>query len=912
MGYDGTLKFDTKVDTGGFGKGISEITGISQSGYEKTTKAFLGVTAGVAAIGTAAVKTASDFDAEMSKVSAISGATGADFDALRDKAREMGSKTKFSASESAEAMEYMAMAGWKTEDMLEGIEGIMNLAAASGEDLGTTSDIVTDALTAFGLSVQDSGHFADILAAASSNANTNVSMLGESFKYVAPVAGSLGMSAEDTSVALGLMANSGIKASQAGTALRSILTRMAKPTKQSQAALDALGISLTDDSGNVKDLSTLMLEMREAFAGCTDAEKAQYAALLAGQEGMSGLLAIVNASDDDFNKLTGAIENCDGSAEDMALTMQDNLQGQLTILKSALEELAISIGDTLVPTIRKIVGVVQGWVDKFNSLDDGTKEMIVKIGLFVAAIGPVLLIVAKVVDTVIKVKKAFTAVKSAITMVSGAFKALGAVMMANPIVLIIAAIAALVVAFIYLWNTSEEFRNFWIGLWEKIKGAVSTAWEAIKGFFTAAWEFIKSIPDRVTEFVTGIWEKVTEFFTNLGTSIVTFFTELPGKVVEFFTDLITTVVEWLANLGQNIATFLTDLPYKIGYALGVVIGTIIQFGIDVVNWVITNVPLIIEKIVTFFAELPGKIWNWLVETVNKIAQWGLDCLAWVAETVPQIIENIVTFFSELPGKIWNWLVDAFKKVVQWGKDTLDNAKQAASDTIDAIVDFFSQLPGKIWDWLTDTIDKVLDFGSDLVDKGKEAAQDFFDGIIDIVSGLPGEMLSIGSDIVSGVWSGIQNAAGWFWDSATGFFSGIVDGVKRTLGIGSPSKVFAKEVGQWIPPGAGEGFKDAMPGLRKTMTDEMTDLVDDLQTTVDAETSKISFDKTGAQEYDRAQAERQSQRNVSVSGRLEGDRPIEVHTNLYLDKRKFAQEITPSINHEMYKIDETENNRGRGN
>lgn len=912
MGYDGTLKFDTKVDTSGFGKGISEITGISQSGYEKTTKAFLGITAGVAAIGTAAVKTASDFDAEMSKVAAISGATGEDFDALREKAREMGSKTKFSASESAEAMEYMAMAGWKTEDMLQGIEGIMNLAAASGENLGTTSDIVTDALTAFGMSAEDSGHFADILAAASSNANTNVSMLGESFKYVAPVAGSLGMSAEDTSVALGLMANSGIKASQAGTALRSILTRMAKPTKQSQAALDALGLSLTDEQGNVKDLATLMGDMREAFSHCTDAEKAQYAALLAGQEGMSGLLAIVNASEEDYNKLTGAIANCDGTAEEMALTMQDNLQGQLTILKSALEELAISIGDTLVPTIRKIVGVIQGWVDKFNSLDDGTKEMIVKIALFVAAIGPVLLIVAKVINAITTIKNAFMAVKTAVTVVIPAFKALGAAMMANPIVLIIAAIAALVAAFIYLWNNCEAFREFWINLWEKIKSAVSTAWEAIKGFFSAAWEFIKSIPEKLAEFFTGLWEKITEFFTNIGTAIVTFFTELPGKVVEFFTNLITTVVEWLASLGQSIADFLTDLPYKIGYALGVVIGNIIQFGIDVVNWVVTNVPLIIESIVNFFAELPGKIWNWLVTTVQNIVQWGADVLAWIVETVPQLIESIVNFFAELPGKIWNWLVETFQKIVQWGADTLESATQAASDTIEAIVNFFSELPGKIWDWLCDTVDKVIDFGKDLVDKGKEAAQDFFDGIIDIVTGLPGEMLSIGSDIVSGVWQGIQNAAGWFWDSVTGFFSGIVDGVKNTLGIGSPSKVFAKEVGQWIPPGAGEGFKDAMPGLRKTMTDEMTNLVDDLQTTVDAETSKISFNKTGAQEYDRAQAERQSQRNVTVSGRLEGDRPIEMHTNLYLDKRKFAEEITPAVNHEMYKIDKTENNRGRGN
>lgn len=290
-----------------------------------------------------AVYTGANFEAQMSKVSAISGATGASFDALNEKAKEMGAKTKFSATEAGEAFEYMAMAGWKTEQMLGGIEGIMNLAAASGEELGTVSDIVTDALTAFGLKAEDAGHFADVLAAASSNANTNVGMMGETFKYAAPVAGVLGFSIEDTAAAIGLMANAGIKGSQAGTALRSMFSRLAKPTKEVQTAMDALGISLTDEQGNVKDLGTIMEDLRAGFADCTDAEAAQYAAMIAGQEAMSGLLAIISASEDDFGKLTSAIKSADGTALDMAETMQNNLTGAITILKSSLESFALAV-----------------------------------------------------------------------------------------------------------------------------------------------------------------------------------------------------------------------------------------------------------------------------------------------------------------------------------------------------------------------------------------------------------------------------------------------------------------------------------------------------------------------------------------------------------------------------------------
>jgi len=341
---DGYLKIDTKLNNDEF-----------QSGLDKLKSAGKKVALAIGtAIGAALFK-GMDFESGMSKVQAISGATGEALDMLTEKAKEMGAKTVFSATESAEAFQYMAMAGWKTEEMLSGIEGVMNLAAASGENLGLVSDIVTDALTAFGLKASDSAHFADVLAAASSNSNTNVAMMGDTFKYVAPIAGALGYTIEDTALAIGLMANAGIKSSQAGTSLRAMLSRLSKPTKEVQTALNALGISLTDASGNIKPLNILMQDLRNAFNKLDKAQKPTYAAMIAGQEAMSGLLAIVNASSTDFDKLTSSISKADGTAEHMAETMTDNLKGQLTILSSAAEGLALSFYDGIDEPLKKAV-----------------------------------------------------------------------------------------------------------------------------------------------------------------------------------------------------------------------------------------------------------------------------------------------------------------------------------------------------------------------------------------------------------------------------------------------------------------------------------------------------------------------------------------------------------------------------
>lgn len=338
------------------------------------------------------IKTYADFEAAMSEVKAISGATSEEFAQLTEKANQMGAVTKFTASESAEAFKYMAQAGWDAKEMMDGIEGLMSLAAASGEDLGTTSDIVTDALTAFGMSAKESGRFADVMAMAANATNTDVAKMGDTFKYVAPVAGALGYSIEDTAVAIGLMANNGIKASQAGTSLRSLLTNLTHPVGQAEDAINDLGISITNADGSVKPLSQTLQELRSKFSALSEAERAQYAAMLAGQEGMSGLLAIVNASDQDFADLTEQINNSSGAAQEMADIMMDNLAGKFELFTGALDSMKMSLGEKFKPYLMealdwltdKVPDVENALLTAMNSFDRFVEQTKSKIDEFTA------------------------------------------------------------------------------------------------------------------------------------------------------------------------------------------------------------------------------------------------------------------------------------------------------------------------------------------------------------------------------------------------------------------------------------------------------------------------------------------------------------------------------------------------
>lgn len=382
MAYDGSIKIDTKVDTGGFSSGIDKLKSIAKTGVTALTTTLAGVSTAIAAGATASVNVGSSFESAMSKVSAISGSTGEELQSLTDKAKEMGASTKFSASESAEALQYMAMAGWDTESMLDGISGIMSLAAADGLDLATTSDIVTDALTAFGLKASDSTHFADVLAKASSSANTNVSMLGESFKYVAPLAGTMRYSVEDVSLALGLMANASVKGSMAGTSLKTALANLSAPTEQMATVMDKYKISLTDSKDEALPLADVLTQLRDKFGGLSETEQTAAASTLFGKEAMSGMLAIINASDSDFKKLTENINNADGAAQSMADTMQDNLQGQITILKSALEGLGIEIYGSMSEPLSEAAVEAQNYVNQLTEAfkSDGLTGMIAEAG----------------------------------------------------------------------------------------------------------------------------------------------------------------------------------------------------------------------------------------------------------------------------------------------------------------------------------------------------------------------------------------------------------------------------------------------------------------------------------------------------------------------------------------------------
>ena len=650
---------------------------------------LLPVTGAVVAAGTASVKTAADFESAMSKVSAVSGATGSDLDALSAKAREMGSKTKFSASEAAEAMNYMAMAGWKTEDMLGGIEGVMNLAAASGEDLATTSDIVTDALTAFGLSASDSGHFADVLAAASSNANTNVSMMGETFKYCAPIAGSLGFSVEDTAEAIGLMANAGIKSTQAGTSLRTIMTNLSGDVKICGSSIGEVTVATTNADGSMRDLSDILADCRTAFAGLTESEKASAAESLVGKNAMSGFLALMNASDADVEKLSGAIDGCNGAAQSMADTMNDNLEGQLTILKSQLQELAISFGEILLPAVKNIVSFLQGFIDVLNSMPDGVKETIVTIALIAAAIGPVLIIVGKVISAVGTIMTIIPKLAGVINAAKGVIAAFNAVCAANPYVLIIAAIIALVAAFIYLWNNCDEFRQFWIDLWNGIKDAAVAVWEFLKEFFSSAWEVIKTTAETV-------WNAIASFFTNLWAGIQNTFTTVVNAISTFLQTAWTTIQTVATTIWTGISTFFSTIWNGIKTVVTTVVTAISTFIQTAWTTIQTTITTILTAIQTVFTTIWNAIKSAVTTVVNGIATTISTVWNNIKNTVTSVMNTLKTAVSNAFSSMWSGIKSTISGIYNTIKGGFDNA-----------VNFIKNLASNAFSWGADIVNGII-------------------------------------------------------------------------------------------------------------------------------------------------------------------------------------------------------------
>ena len=668
---------------------------------------LLPLSTSIAGLGVAAVKTTADFDSEMSKVSAISGATGTDLDKLRGKAREMGAKTKFSASEAAQGMQYMAMAGWKTQDMMDGLEGIMNLAAASGEDLASTSDIVTDALTAFGLSAKDSSHFSDILAAASSNANTNVSMMGETFKYAAPVLGSLGYTAEDAALAIGLMANAGIKSSQAGTSLRGAITNLAKPTDTVAAAMDKYGISLTDSSGKMLSLRELMEQLRQKLGGLSEAEQAQAAAALFGKNAMSGMLAIINGSDKDFEKLAGAIDNCDGSSEKMANTMNDNLQGQITILMSQLQELAISFGEILMPKIRDIVTHIQNFVDKLNAMDEGQKETILRIGMFVAALAPMLMGLGKVITFSANVSRALGTLSAGLVKAggfSGVFtKALG--LITSPAAIVVGAIAAITAVIIHLWNTNEDFRNTITAIWQKIKDAftifaagISERLSALGITFSDVTSAIKTIWDGFCNLLAPVLEAA---FNTIAIALQTAFNVILG-IWDVFSAVFS--CDW-SGAWEAVKGIFSSVWDGLKEYFSTIIGAVKGVADVFLGWFGTNWETVWNGVKTFFEGIWNGIstfcttvWNGIVtnvtafcttvhDTISTIFNAVKDVVSNVWETIKNVVQVAIMFIVEVIKAAFELITVPFRFIWENCRDTIISVWETIKSAVQTAINF---------------------------------------------------------------------------------------------------------------------------------------------------------------------------------------------------------------------------------
>ena len=846
-----------------FSSAFQKIGSIAKAGLKVATAAIAAVGAGLVAAGGYAVKVGSDFEAGMSKVAAISGATGDELDALTEKAKEMGAKTKFSATESAAAFEYMAMAGWKTGDMLDGIEGIMNLAAASGEDLANVSDIVTDALTAFGLQASDSAHFADVLAKASSSSNTNVGLMGATFKYVAPIAGAMKYSIEDTAVAIGLMANAGIKGEQAGTALRSTLSRLVDPPKDAAEALDDLGISAVNADGTMKPLSEVMVDLREKFKGLDDSQKASYASSIAGTEAMSGFLAIVTASDEDFNNLTESINNADGAAQSMADTMQDNLQGQVTILQSALEGLGIEVYESVQEPLKELAKQGTGYVDQLTQAfkSGGLSGLVEELG---SVLSDVTVKVAEaapqLIDTAVNTIQAFisgiqnnmpqitqAAVEIGSSLLNGILTVLPLLLttggklllgLAQGVVeeapsLIVQAVDVLQMLIDGLVANIPLLVDVAAQLVSELAFGIGTALPqlipaAIDGILTLAESLIDNIDlliDAALALIQGLADGLIAALPVFLEKAPVIITKLIDAIVENLPKLIEAAYMLIIQLAEGIVQNL-PLLYKAAYQIiGALVAAIPKYLRNIIE-VGKNVASALWDAIagTNWLQLAGDIIDGVVgglltgltgneSTWEDIKQWFADgwngICTFFTETIPAFFSQLWTDIKQAFSNGWNAIVTFFtESIPAW---------------IDSVIEWFSTLPERAGEKIGELLGCIYNFATSAWEWVTNDLPLIIQGVVDWFAGLPGR-------IWEWLTTAISNIIAWgteTYNNATQAASNAIQAIVDWF-AGLPGKVWTwlnetiNKIKSWGTDMVSKG-KQAASDLVKAVKDTIAEL-----------------------------------------------------------------------------------------
>lgn len=705
------------------------------------------VTAGVTALGTASVTTAANFESSMSQVQAtmgitkdsmskINGQSVNTMDTLSKLAKKMGAETAFSASECAEALNYLALAGYDTQQMCDTLPTVLNLAAAGDIQLASASDMVTDAMSALGIGVDEAGTMVDQMAKTASTTNTSVAQLGEGILTIGATAKSIKGGTAELNTALGILANNGIKGAEGGTHLRNIILSLQSPTDAAAKQMEALGISVYDSEGNMRSLNDILGDLNTSMDGMTSAEKSNIISTIFNKTDLSSVNALLANTGSTWDDLQQKITDSGGAAQQMADTQLDNLQGQITILKSALEGLAISFGELLMPAIKQIVGWVQKFVDFLNSLDEGTKKTIVTIALVVAALGPVLIVIGKVISAVGTIMTIVPKIAGVINTVKGAFAALNATMLANPIVLIIAAIAALVAAFIYLWNNCDGFRQFWIDLWENVKQVAITVWNAIKEFFSQVWEAIKTIFSTVFEVIKTL---VTTYF-----------------------NLYKTIIETVIN----------------------VIKTVITTVWETIKGVFTTVFEVIKTIVTTYFN----IYKTIIQTVLTVIQ---TVITTVWNTIKIVITTVLNAIKTVFSTIWNAIKTIISAVVSGIKGLITGDFTAVKNSITTIMNTIKSTISTIWNTIKSTVSTVLG-------AIKSAVTSVFTGIVNAVKGAMGNVLNAVKTGFSNVKSHITELASQAVTWGKDLVMGIVNGIKSCIGaVGDAVKSVADKIKSFL-------------------------------------------------------------------------------------------------------------------
>lgn len=816
---------------------------------------MLPATAAITGIGTASVAVASTFESSMSQVAATMGMTAEeinngseDYQKLEKAARDMGSATKYSASEAADALNYLALAGYDVDKSVETLPTILNLAAAGGIDLADASDMVTDAMSALGLETSQASNFVDQMAKTSQKSNTNVAQLGEAILTVGGTAKNLAGGTTELNTALGILADNGVKGAEGGTALRNIILSLSAPTDKAAAAMKDLGLQVYDAQGNMRPLNEIFQDLDGTLSTMSQGEQTQVLNEIFNKVDLKSVNALLANSGQRFDELSGYIDNADGAAATMADTMNNNLNGQITILKSALEEAGISIGQALLPIIKSLVSVIQSLTDKFNSLSPATKMIIVIISGIVAAIGPLLIIVGKVISSVGTILTFAPKIVSGINTIKSGVTALFGVIAAHPVVAIITAIIAAVVL---LYTKCEWFRDGVNAVLSKIQEIATTVFNALVTFFT---ETIPNAIDSVVSFFQALPGNIQNAISNLVSIVTNIFTNVKNTIFSVAENIYANLPAGFQLVVQNVQTILQNMV-AIFQNIFNIVKTVVETAISVIKAVFTgdfsSIPGIVsaglEKIREFFANIldaavtivvnmiasvinyfRGMVETW-VQIFNNLkttlTTWWNNLKTTFTTMVTNIITSVVNFFSQLPSKIYNAIVGAISRVQSWGSSMLSTAKTAASNLVSSVISFVSQLPTKIANAIKGAITAVSSWGSQMLSTAKSKMSAVVSGIVSCFSSLPSKMVSIGKNVIQGVINGIGSMVSSLYNSIKSALSGLVNKAKSALGIHSPSRVFRDAIGAMIPPGIALGVKKTEDQATGAVDDMINDLTD---------------------------------------------------------------------------------------